>query len=88
MAQPSYKLAHDARKGTATMTIEAVKPYVRPHSEEITPPEKPGAPPGMSYETPSLSPEENAKPGARKGVSGLITHPGEYQKPGSDFKQT
>ena len=22
MAQPSYKLAHDARKGTATMTIE------------------------------------------------------------------
>jgi hypothetical protein len=84
--KPSYKLAHDARKGTGEMTIEAVKPYVRPHSEEIPPVEKPGAGPGMSYETPSLSPEENAKSGSK--AEPAITHPGQYSKPGSDLSKT
>ena len=78
--KPSYKAAHEARKGTATMTIEAApktsftdKVIPDAHQEQF---------PGHT-----ISPEENAH-GGEKALNIPSVHPGEYNSGSSGVTKT
>lgn len=67
--KPSYKTAHKARKGTATMTIEPAPPTSFTDKALPTPYQE-------AHSSGSISPEDNAKGDAT--IVNPITHPGEY----------
>ena len=69
---PSYRLAHDARKGTATMTIEP-KPAPEPHNEILDLPDKTGRTTQGGIDV-----NPNAKTGAKPVT--IPTHPGEFAR--------
>lgn len=81
MSKPSYKMARDERKGSASMEIEPVTPGTKvddktkpePHTESLVPPLKPGQGPSPKIGPPDSPSSLHATPG--------IVHEGDYDRP-------